>query len=825
MARRPRRSSFGRLRRVRRFQLPNVIVPPVPVPVLTLEGLLTFVAGAAAGTLVATIGNVPAGVTPNVAPGDGRLVLAGNEATGWKVVVGLSASSAGAINLTVSAPGALPALAVVTVSASAAIASISPSAAWQATAESAGGAPVQTGTANASDPVSGYMTTVACVGNFINPPAYNWPLVADEDLHVIAYAEGGIASVTFWCEGTTLAVASPTTRAITYGDRTENLSVYSARLKHDQFTQNGVCAVYATIKAVDPTIADRVLGPMLYRRKTTAQFYEIRIRPGSGSDVAGQVYYGPTALQKAHAWYRSTTANPNELDVWIWMDEEYVHDHPTAGTWTVGANRGNLLIKPKPGGSFLLCANSIATDQPGFPVVTLKTQALRLENVTIDMSRITSMNKDGARPVILINCTIKGAGRTERYGSVGRLTGALCDRLQRTQSPLVANSHMLYGCRITDSSAIGRSVTRSIFTTFDNIASDLHSPTTGNGALIVGLRATNHICSDIRTPIPHLALSYSGAGTPSYTVIGATAVGLPVTGQTVPRSLSLRVNGAEVQKIEADSAPGLGTGSFTFVDAAAAINAQTATTGFSATVLADYWRFALLNGNNSVGASGPVSTNPASPTSLTAWVDLHQDILQFGDTSSYDNVIELNTRIANTDGEAQQTFLKTTTGTARNCLIANNAFTAGDNEEYLSALRSQLLGSFSHVAIIHNSHPNQPLLSRETTTTYDAYCRIAGNVFYSLSTVSGNSGSAKVDNNHWIGGVTGSAPAPWTNGARADVKDNTSGGTIGELFNNWAPVGLQPKGDLLTALSPRYYPIDINGAARQATTPKGAVAA
>ncbi|WP_132898540.1 hypothetical protein [Sphingomonas sp. PP-CC-3A-396] len=80
-------------------------VPP-PTPTLTLTGPLGFTAGAASGTLVANIGNVPTGVTPTLTPNDGRLAIAGDATNGWKVVVGLSASAAGTINLTVSATGA-----------------------------------------------------------------------------------------------------------------------------------------------------------------------------------------------------------------------------------------------------------------------------------------------------------------------------------------------------------------------------------------------------------------------------------------------------------------------------------------------------------------------------------------------------------------------------------------------------------------------------------------------------------------------------------------------------------------------------------------------
>lgn len=87
------------------------------LPTLTLTGPLTFAVGAAAGTLIANIGNVPPGSTPTVVPNDGRFAIAGDQATGWRVVVGLSASSAGTINITVNAAGATPATVPVIVTA------------------------------------------------------------------------------------------------------------------------------------------------------------------------------------------------------------------------------------------------------------------------------------------------------------------------------------------------------------------------------------------------------------------------------------------------------------------------------------------------------------------------------------------------------------------------------------------------------------------------------------------------------------------------------------------------------------------------------------
>lgn len=97
------------------LQVSGTVAAASATPTLTLTGPLAYTVGAASGTLVANIGNVPSGATPTITPNDGRLAVAGDAANGWKVVVGLSASVAGNINLVVAATGANSASATIVV--------------------------------------------------------------------------------------------------------------------------------------------------------------------------------------------------------------------------------------------------------------------------------------------------------------------------------------------------------------------------------------------------------------------------------------------------------------------------------------------------------------------------------------------------------------------------------------------------------------------------------------------------------------------------------------------------------------------------------------
>ncbi|WP_294257213.1 hypothetical protein [uncultured Sphingomonas sp.] len=76
-------------------------------------------ANAAAGYQLAAIGNVPSGVTPTLTPNDGRFLIAGSAGTGWVVVLGNAAISAGKVDIAVSAAGATGATFALTITAGA----------------------------------------------------------------------------------------------------------------------------------------------------------------------------------------------------------------------------------------------------------------------------------------------------------------------------------------------------------------------------------------------------------------------------------------------------------------------------------------------------------------------------------------------------------------------------------------------------------------------------------------------------------------------------------------------------------------------------------
>lgn len=75
----------------------------------------SFFNNAVAGTTITGITGVPAGAVPTFTPADGRIIISGSEATGWRLVTGLSASTPGTINGTISAPGATSANIAITV--------------------------------------------------------------------------------------------------------------------------------------------------------------------------------------------------------------------------------------------------------------------------------------------------------------------------------------------------------------------------------------------------------------------------------------------------------------------------------------------------------------------------------------------------------------------------------------------------------------------------------------------------------------------------------------------------------------------------------------
>lgn len=154
---------------------------------LTLSGTLAFSSATTAGTEIATISNVPAGATPVLSPNDGRLVIAGSEGA-WRVVVGLTAVSAGVIPLSVGAVGAKSAEANVTVTTSGGGGFTGPLAKWKTAL-----AAQQAGTRNAKILVIGDSTVAGAgangTGGVSNARAVSWPTVFADALNT-----GGITA-------------------------------------------------------------------------------------------------------------------------------------------------------------------------------------------------------------------------------------------------------------------------------------------------------------------------------------------------------------------------------------------------------------------------------------------------------------------------------------------------------------------------------------------------------------------------------------------------------------------------------------------------------
>ncbi|RSV35168.1 SGNH/GDSL hydrolase family protein [Sphingomonas sp. ABOLD] len=97
-------------------------ISATPLPTLTLTPTSASIpANTAAGYQLFAIGNVPAGVTPTISPNDGRFVISGSAGTGWVAVVGLSALSAGSVDIAVSAAGANGASFALTVTAASSV--------------------------------------------------------------------------------------------------------------------------------------------------------------------------------------------------------------------------------------------------------------------------------------------------------------------------------------------------------------------------------------------------------------------------------------------------------------------------------------------------------------------------------------------------------------------------------------------------------------------------------------------------------------------------------------------------------------------------------
>jgi hypothetical protein len=576
---------------------------------------------------------------------------------------------------------------------------------------------------------------------------------------------------------------------------------YQLNLVHANFPVNGTARIYATVVPKNPALASRIIGPLVYRRKTVQWNREIRIRPGAGSDVAGVIYHDTNALTNALLFCRNNVST--SVDTIIYADAENHIHNPSIGTGFDIDTGGNILLEGRNGGTITV-RNTLTDANINW---NFRTNGLLLGNgFALNITNIGGLTKTAAYRMysFLPGSAIRADSAMDLYGSSGILNGANAARTPRITPPIASGVMMSYGCSYSDMYYGPKNVARSVFDRIDRISEDMYAMPSNNSFLIYRARVGQTVSENLRTPINAINLAYTGAGAATYSVSG------PANGA---RTITLRVAGAAVRTILTSTVAG--SGIYQMSDLVTDINANLGGSGWIATLVSNTLRASLIE-----GLLSPVNVAvPSGGINITAWVDVHSDLGQFGNDGNYDNGIMWGYTIKTSSSEPQVDFFNVAnTGRARNILYVNNQISMCDAQNTATGTRSQFSGNQNHVLMKNLSRQNQDMLFRSTYVG-DAFCGFFGCIYRGAALEAGaNVAAVSFIHNEFM-----LANAIVANGG--NKRDNTLSGNASGLLSGWATGDLRSIGAMLTNVTPRFTRAFIDGTERGASTYKGSAKA
>jgi hypothetical protein len=268
---------------------------------------------------------------------------------------------------------------------------------------------------------------------------------------VLAYCKGGIASVQFWCEGSTVTVTSKS-KISEYGGRPFEAYKCSLDLSAFPASTNGPLQVYATITPSDGSAQARVISLTLYRDSGSAPKNVAYCGP-AGNDTTGDGTQGNPYLTIYRARDHIRTAQTDVGGGTVYcLAGSYTFGPASGQSDAATANRW-VTVMPAPGVSR---SSVIITSQPSS--TGIRVTKLRIKDFTIDQTTYYSISTSySAGPLRYlwldgVDCTGPGrtvTGTTVHSGSAwtgGRyVTDSTCTQYRDGWESylLVRNSHIL----------------------------------------------------------------------------------------------------------------------------------------------------------------------------------------------------------------------------------------------------------------------------------------------------------------------------------------------------------------------------------------------
>lgn len=514
----------------------------------------------------------------------------------------------------------------------------------------------------------------------------------------------GLSHVDFHCEGNVLRVNAPTFRTFERPDGSSyQLLGWWVTLSRPS-VHEGVADVYVEAVPADPTIQSRVSGPFSYVMSSTQFDYDVTVATSGGADFL--------SMQEAFTHLRTQNAQHPRIRVL------------EAGDYELDSGGGHLpagwcRIEAAPPVTFRQSPPSVAGDftriRPGMDRLHFKGSQITIDFV--ETLEFYTEQAEGQHWLDGINIT-QSRGREDlwRLGprnlvpSLFRNGAWFTDCEVSDVNDVFDKALLVRGCRTSQ--------------TWADLAQD--------ALCVIGNEVDNHSSASYYTNVDAMSIAYSGAGTPTISL------------RNSPRSLTLRVDGADIASFDTDASE-QGFRDDTHYRVASAVDWVNSQIGWSATLIDDTRKASSISPPGTT--NGAAQEDIAIPATLPTHFDIHSDIYQLPILPEVrENVVfAFNTF---TQIDAQNIFIQLAPG-LQDSIFAGNAFynNLGTTDE---GLITGLGGMFSHCIFAHNALATQRVLLPAEGLGGDGYTLIANNVVRRLSVRNDDPipNAILVENNH-----------------------------------------------------------------------------
>ncbi|MBE5074503.1 hypothetical protein IM511_09315 [Erythrobacteraceae bacterium E2-1 Yellow Sea] len=606
------------------------------------------------------------------------------------------------------------------------------------------------------------------------------------------YENMGLSHVRVYCEGNVLDIPAPSVQI--FPDANGNqVSCFGwwAKLKKPVGI-SGHAHVYFEAVPSDATMQNRVIGPFqfspqeLFAATGTIHDYELEVA-ASQTEIAGVRY--KTIYEALRYLALQLAENPR-----ITVTEAGTYDLQQ-GHWSIHAGSGFATIQAS--APITIGRNNFTVATAALPRTKYDGLHFKGSNITFDMKNMDAVYPETASTgrdywfdgIVATNSGGRGnlwAGGPRIFG-LCRFKPWFTECSISTLPSMVTTASLVRGCQLSQG--------------YFDCATDADC--------VIGNRVEDWDSVDWLTERPAFSVQYTGTG-------ASATLELSGSNDASSRTFTAKVNGSNVgtftvQKTEAAYAANT---NYTIQNVVDWLNGLT---DWSASVIDNTYRATACSLAGLDGSAFAATDVKSAPLNVVTIFSVHPDFWQLPEgLGTRENVIVADNKLI--DFAGQKLFLSAGSTNLHDALFINNA---AHDKDIISGSQNKLVlssqagkNSQSHVIVAHNSMMQNLLLRSDLIYNPDSYCIVSNNVFRDIDWVgSPNDPDLTISGNHLFIGADNPSGAAGT----------SIGGDETSLYSNVVAGNFAPKGDLLANRKPPVLKYDINGNARAATSPVGAL--